>query len=133
MNQNKKDSNELLGSAILIVLFFLFISVCSHKIIKHNDEVTRSEIGYILTSNTIRTILLEDIHIPLFQKSWILLTDKMNINFYNENLKTFSDNHSVNRKIQRLQKVKLSIEPILPGILHLHNLSEDTDDPLILS
>jgi hypothetical protein len=133
MNQQKSERNNLLGSSVLIVLLLLFISVFSHKLISSTDEVSRYEIGYVLNSNTDKAILINDIHVPSFQYSWISLIDKMSINIFDRNFKTYSDNKFVNHKIQLLRKIKLSTTPVKLNNYHLHLFPEELEDPLILS
>jgi hypothetical protein len=134
MNLQKSERNYILGSSILIVLFLLFINVFSNKIaLQHTNEVTRYEIGYLYNSNNDKAILINDVQVPSFQNSWISLIDKISIDLYNRNLKTFTDNKSVNHRIQLLWKIKLSIRPIILDNYHRHLFPEDPEEPLILS
>jgi len=105
----------------------------SNKLVTHNVEATRYEIGYVVNSNFTKAILSDDIHIPSFQKTWVSFIDKMSINLYNKDLKIFSENKSINQRILLRQKDELSIKPTLLNLIYFYHLPLKSEDPSILS
>ena len=133
MIKSKEYKNEHLTSTIFIVMLFFFIcgfsnpqkKTCNH-IIQYPERVSE------LRTNTVAVYLY--FQHPSYQKSQVSsFADKMNFKIFNAHFKVIADNSAIYQKIMVLQKVELSIKPLVIQRFYHPYLCIDSEDLPILS
>lgn len=130
MFKQREDRNDYFGSAIFIVLFFLFVCAFSKKSDKPIGRAFQYELASELHSNI---TALNDVQQVFCQQSLIPIIDKTNFNLFNEDLKIITDNRLINQRIIFLQKTELLIKPIALHRFYYQYQYLDTEDLPILS
>ncbi len=131
MINQKEDILNSFGKALIIVLFFLFVSSFSNKPAKQ-DCISRGDLLYELHSNPVKAIIGDAVQFHSYQKNQVSLLNKLCLTFFNENLRIHSDNRNSNQKVISLQIAQRSIKPIHFCRFYYHLFSADSKElPLI--
>ena len=127
MSEQKRNTINSIGTAIIIAFFMLLVSSFSDKTINkktYSQNVLKSEIRANLAATTDATLL------PTIQKSFLPLLSKL----FNDNInKTFNHDRKIIQHFISLQKTLQSIKPLNSCRFYYHFFSNNTEDLPILS
>ena len=128
----KGDTANYLGTAFIIVLFFLFISVFSNRPLNQ----TSCSYQYVLKSefslSHSKAVVIDAIQLPSAQNNCLYILYNENLNLFSETNKIFADNRKINQQIILRQKAELLIKPSLPDRFCFHPVPADNEELPIL-
>jgi hypothetical protein len=126
--QSENRIDHLATTIIFGLCFFLFIEFHQDS---NNPDITGAFQNQIETLQTIAVSLKEIPHLFILQY-FISLSDEINFNNFNYQLKLITDNRIINQKIILLRRVYLLIKPVYQEFYY-HQQSLSSEDIPILS
>jgi len=130
MINQKEDKGNFFGTALFIMLFFLFVSSHSDTVVKHSNETLKFELISEFHSSPLSADIVNVISLPLFHKNWMTSQDRLNLRLYDGNLKICTDNRTIIRRLTALQKEEFLTKHIVFYRYYSHLFSlVDTDLP----
>jgi hypothetical protein len=133
MKNQKGDILTYFGTAIFIVLFFLVISAFSKNSGKQTNDVSQIEFVSELHTTSVKAVIADAIQLPVFQKKWVSLLDKMSFKLYHEMLKISADNNKIAQRIFSLRKIQILLKPVLLSRFYYFFFSINPEDLPVLS
>jgi hypothetical protein len=129
MISQSENKIEHLGTTIIFVLcFFLFAEFHQNS---NNHDVTRT---FQYQIETLQTFVVSSKDIPQlsFLQCFVLRSNELNFNHFNEKLKLLTDNRLIKQHIFTLNKVALLIKTVYQEFYY-HQQSLSSEDNPILS
>lgn len=126
--QSENRIDHLATTIIFSLCFFLFIEFHQDS---NNPDITGAFQNQLETLQT-SAVSLKNILQLSFLNCLVPLSDEMNFNHPDENLKLLTDNRLINQKIAALNKVSLLIKPTYQKFYY-HLQSSISEDIPILS
>ncbi len=133
MISQKEDRANYLGRAVLLVLFFLFISAFSGKPVNKTKPTVPYESLSDLHSGPVKGIIAAAVQLPAFQKNRVSSHDKLSFHLFSKIFKISSDNRKIAQQFIFLQQAEILIQPISYCRFYYHFFSADSDELPILS
>ena len=133
MTNQKGDTANYLGTALIIVFFFFIISFIPGK------PLCQSRCGYQyalnpeFSLNHSKALEADAIPMPAIQKSCLHIVYNENINLFSGLIKVIADNRKICRQFSWLQKSELLIKLCLPDRFCYHPVSTDNEELPVLS
>ena len=128
INHKKETINSLSTALIVGVLLFLFTAF-SDKSVNQTRNNTLSELQSEIHSDYIKAVVVDAVNLPALQKSHPPTLS----NLFNTLNKIFVESKKINQSFIVLQKIQLSIKPVINNLFHHIRLSKDDDDSPVLS
>jgi hypothetical protein len=137
MGDYKEDTNQDSGTIFFIILFSIFVLASSGSTGSHSSSSVRYYPQEELLSGNISSHFNATINrvvcLPVVQKYCECTHHNSNLNLFSIPDKISEYNRRTAQNFILVQKVKLSIEPVLPLWLYLHHPSNKDDDLPVLS
>ena len=114
MSDQKEDTANYWGTAIIIVLFFFLISFFPGKTLHQTSCSYQYALKTEFSLNHSQAVVADAIPIPSIQKSCLYIVYNENINLFSEAIKVIADNRKICRQLSWRQKTEQLIKPCLP-------------------
>lgn len=128
INQRENITNYL-GRALFVVLFFLLMVAFSDQSAKQTNFPVKI---LSITESHASSVIANAIQLPLFQKNWVSVVDKMSFRHFNATFKRFADNRTITQRFISLHQTELLIKPLTNCRFYYHLFPKDTGEVPIL-
>ena len=133
MTDQKGDTENYWGTAIIIVLFFILISFFPGKTLHQISCSYQYALKTEFSLNHSKAVAADAIPMPSVHKSCLHIVYNENINLFSEAIKVIADNRKICRQFSWLQKSELLIKLCLPDRFCYHPVSTDNEELPVLS
>ena len=133
MKDQQEDRFNFLGRVLFMVLFLLVICAHFDRVEKTIYFSTQYELITEFHSISNQAVCVDFFQIPTLQKNLVTLNDKTGFYLLNENFKLSSENNIMSHKINLLQKLILSLKPLINKRFQYHLFALDAGEPPLLS
>ena len=133
MKDQQEDRVDLLGRVLFMVLLLLVICAHFDRVEKTIYFSTQYELITEFHSISNQAVCVDFFQIPTLQKNLVTLNDKTGFYLLNENFKLSSENNIMSHKINLLQKLILSLKPLINKRFQYHLFALDAGEPPLLS
>ncbi len=134
MREENRYSIDSWVRAIFVILFFLIISSAfSDKPVKQYHAADQQELVSALSHVNNEATAVISIQIPVYQKHWLLLMNRLHVNFSDYHHKIVADNIILTQVLLSLREVHLSIKPLLSLTSYYYLFSENSRELPVLS
>ena len=128
MKNGEENRNNILGKAVLLVFFFLFVIAFSGKSDSGKIHTRACETLSVVEASHTQAIISDAVQWPDFQESWVSFSDPMNFRLFSKSLKLSADNFTITQKLSKLQQTETTIKPISICRFYYHFFSADSDE-----
>ena len=132
MTDQKGDTENYWGTAIIIVLFFILISFFPGKALHQTSCSYQYALKTELGLNHSKAVAADAIPMPSVDKSCLHIVYNENINLFSEPIKVIADNRKICRQLSWLQKTELLIKPCLPDRFYFPRVPTGDEEFLVL-
>lgn len=131
MVNDKEDTSQNLWTIFFIILFSLFVLSSSGKPESHASSSIKYPAHYELVFGDISShrdaVLLNAVRLPDLQKHFGCPLHNTSLNPFSIQNKISDYNRRIVQNFILIQKIRLSIEPVLPWKLYFHTPSDEDD------
>jgi hypothetical protein len=133
MIEQKQDMVSIVGRAVFIVFLTFLMAAISSNHENSGDQYVKQVTVYHPVSIKANTDALVQGQLPLFQKYWISVIDKLSLRFPDHNFKLFADNQKTIQTIISLQKYEQLIKSLNISRFYHYLFPSSADELPVLS
>ena len=133
MKNRFEDISNYLGKALFIVLFLFIVAAFSDHSNQQSIKPVPHELVSEWLSKSAQAISTDHVQLPLYQKSWVSLTDQNYIHLFNITFKQSADNRTIAQRFFTLRQTKLGIKPFAMNRFYYHLFPKVAEDASVLS